>query len=148
MPLVRLPPSSSVVDAAFDAFEAKEWTGPLLTHRSRLGAIRRGRAQNVAQDSKPAPPEPLKRQYPRTYGYNDDNLVREYYDKYAALDMSKDEYDEKREDLRVLLSYIYKNYTNEDGRLDDDEAADMEKAHARMHALQKLGRKRGFTPAQ
>lgn len=144
MPLVRLQRSSSVVDAAFDAFEAKEWTGPLLTHRSRLGARRK--EQKAAQSSEPAPPEPRK--YRKDYGYYDNDLVQAYFRDYSESLKSKGAYDKERKALNDKLYYIYENHTNKDGRLTDDEAVDMRDAHARMHALQILGQEPRFKEEQ
>ena len=148
MPLVRLPRGPSVVDAAFDAFEAKEWTGPLFTHRSQLNKKRRSQGQEAAQDSEPAPPEPPKRQYPKTYGFDDDDLAEGYFKEYSKSLRSKYAYDNKLRAVNNRLSSIYKNYTENQGYLTEAEAFQMKNAHARMYALQKLGRKRGFTLAQ
>ena len=126
MPLVRLSRSSSVVDAAFDAFEAKEWTGTGLT---------RFRSSD-------------RTFYPKRHGFDNDFLMGIKYDEYAASIMSKDEYDEALKDVMEKLSSIYNTYTENKGYLTRTEARKMRDAHARFRALEKLGHERRFTAKQ
>ena len=103
--------------------------GPVVYAR-QLNKKRRSQGQEAAQDSEPAPPEPPKRQYPKTYGFDDDDLAEGYFKEYSKSLKFTYAYNNKLRAVKNRLSSIYKNYTENEGYLTEAEAFQMKNARA------------------